>query len=75
MLKTFELRTSANSVPSADSSPDQDFVALHAAPPVPRIELPFTRPVYLVVPTVNVISSPRSLPSVIGLPPSVPVTF
>ena len=50
-------------------------VAVHAAPPVPRIEVPFTRPVYFVVPTVNVISSPRSLPSVIGLPPSVPVNF
>ena len=33
---------------------------------VPLIELPLTRPVYVVGPALNVISSPRSLPSVIG---------
>src|SRR5262245_47786226 len=42
---------------------------------VPAIELPFTLPAYLVPPTLNVISSPRSLPPLIAVEPSVPSTF
>ena len=42
---------------------------------VPEIELPFTRPVYLVLSTLKVISSPRSRPPVIGVEPSVPSTI
>ena len=39
---------------------------------VPSMRLPFTRPEYSVVPTENVIASPRSLPREIGAEPSVP---
>jgi hypothetical protein len=42
---------------------------------VPAIELPFTLPVYLVPPALNVISSPRSLPPLMAVEPSVPSTF
>ena len=40
--------------------------------PEPLIVVPFTRPVYFCVPAANVISSPLSLPSLIGVDPSVP---
>jgi len=45
---------------------------LLADQPEPVIVWPLTRPVYFLVPTVNVIASPLSLPPAIGVEPSVP---
>jgi hypothetical protein len=56
---------------------DYCFVAVNMPPPVtvPLIVLPWTRPVYTTSPAVNVISSPRSLPALRGVEPSVPETI
>jgi hypothetical protein len=64
------------SATSASTTNTQRRVALHDpfVPPAtePCMELPFTRPVYFTLPTVNVISSPRSDPLLMFADPSVP---